>query len=171
MQIAEIILTLILAFLLLLLGYFNPGKIGINLFGFRSFYVPLPIFIFLLFLSGAAYVALWSILGRIKQNLTIRKLRRKIRELEEYLEGKEEITEPANTVEKETIHPEEPPPPVRPEMPEKLEEENSSTSIPIDTEIIKNKSTSKLSGLSARKKVLEKLSKNKQNHSEEANRT
>ena len=112
MHVAEIMITLIISFILVLGGAFNPGRIGLDLFGFKSYHVSLPVFIFLIFLSGAAYVAFWTILERLKQSLNIRKLKKRIRELEEYLESLS---------------------PVKPENSEKSEEMNFPASEYIET--------------------------------------
>lgn len=89
----KIVLTLVIAFLLVLFGIFNPGIIEISLFGFGWISTPIAFFVFVVFLAGAVYAGLMSIFDQIKQSMKIRQLKRKLKEVKEKREEQEEKEE------------------------------------------------------------------------------
>lgn len=89
----KIVLTLVVAFLLVLFGIFNPGIIEINLFGFGKTSTPTAFLVFVVFLTGAVYAGLMSLFEQIKQSMKIRQLKRKLKEVKENLEEQGEKEE------------------------------------------------------------------------------
>ena len=79
----QIVLTLVIAFLLVLFGIFNPGVIEINLFGFNRVSTPAAFFVFVVFLAGAVYAGLMNLFEQIKQTMKIRRLKMKLKEIRE----------------------------------------------------------------------------------------
>lgn len=85
----KIIITLVFAFLLVLFGIFNTSPVEINLFGFTNVSTLLSFFVFVVFLAGGVFAGFLSFSEQVKQSLTIRKLKKKIKSLAEALEEQE----------------------------------------------------------------------------------
>jgi uncharacterized membrane protein YciS (DUF1049 family) len=79
----KVVLTLVIAFVIVVFGLFNSEIVAINLIGFKQVCLPLSVLIFFVFIIGAAYAAVLSFQIQIEQALTIRKLKKKIQELKD----------------------------------------------------------------------------------------
>ena len=87
----KIIFTLVVAFLLVLFGIFNSSPFEFSLFGIRDVSTPLAFFVFIVFLAGGIYAGFLAFFDQVRQSLRIRKLKRKIKNLQEALEEQEQI--------------------------------------------------------------------------------
>lgn len=87
----KLIITLTFAFFLVLFGIFNSYPIEINVFGFKDVSTPLAFFVFVVFLAGGIFAGLLSFFDQVKQSITIRRLKKKIRDMKESLEEDEKV--------------------------------------------------------------------------------
>lgn len=88
----KLIITLTFAFFLVLFGIFNSYPIEINVFGFKDVSTPLAFFVFVVFLAGGIFAGLLSFFDQVKQSITIRRLKKKIRDMKESLEEDEKVS-------------------------------------------------------------------------------
>jgi len=79
----KVVLTLVIAFVLVVFGLFNFEVVTINLVGFKKVSLPISILIFFVFLIGAAYSAVLSFQMQIEQALRIKSLKKKVQELKD----------------------------------------------------------------------------------------
>lgn len=86
----KIIVTLVVAFLLVLFGIFNSSFLEFSLFGIKEISTPLSFFVFIVFLAGGVFAGFLSFSDQLRQSLTVRKLRKRIRDLKAALEEREE---------------------------------------------------------------------------------
>lgn len=77
----EVIVTLLIALGFFILGPFNADPIQLNLFGLQSLPVQLNLLTFVFFMTGAAYMAFWTVLNRFRTQAEIRGLHREIEAL------------------------------------------------------------------------------------------
>jgi uncharacterized integral membrane protein len=89
----KVILTLVMAFMIAFFSLFNTELISINLLGVRTVSLPSSFLVFFAFIAGAVYAAILSFQMQLDQALLIRKLRKKMQELNALIEDGE--TQPA----------------------------------------------------------------------------
>jgi uncharacterized integral membrane protein len=96
----KVILTLVVAFVIVVFSLFNAEQVFINLFGVKKVNLPMSFLVFFAFILGAAYAAVLSFQMQIEQALTIRKLKRRVQEYRDLLqerEGQEATAMPKET--------------------------------------------------------------------------
>jgi uncharacterized integral membrane protein len=79
----SVILTLVVAFVVVVFSLFNADVVTINLIGFKTVSLPMSFLVFFVFIFGAIYAAVLSFQIQIEQVLTIRRLKKKIRDIQE----------------------------------------------------------------------------------------
>jgi uncharacterized integral membrane protein len=85
----KVILTLVMAFMIAFFSLFNTELISINLLGVRTVSLPSSFLVFFAFIAGAVYAAILSFQMQLDQALLIRKLRKKMQELNALIEDRE----------------------------------------------------------------------------------
>ena len=79
----NVIMTLIMAFTVVVFSLFNAEVVTINLIGYKTVSLPMSFLVFFVFIIGAGYAAILSFQRQIEQSLKIRKLKKTLKSLKE----------------------------------------------------------------------------------------